>query len=213
MKFAFALSLLLSSTSAFVPAGNERKLTTTSLSAASLNGWEPDENAFAYGLPGSVSPIKDFDPFGYTDEADLAQIKSYRESEVTHGRVAMLAMVGLLVTEAPFKFHPFFNVGDKDIGPAIRHLDEVRAAAPAFFEILALTIGAAELYRALRGWENPTEAGDKGQALKDTYYPGDIGFDPLGLKPSNPDEFANMATKELQNGRKCCHVIEKVHSN
>lgn len=28
-----------------------------------------------------------------------------------------------------------------------------------------------------------------------------VGFDPLGLKPSDPEEFATMQTKELQNGR------------
>jgi hypothetical protein len=37
--------------------------------------------------------------------------------------------------------------------------------------------------------------------LRESYYPGDIGFDPLGLKPSNADEFANMQAKELSNGR------------
>merc|ERR1719238_2649761 len=37
--------------------------------------------------------------------------------------------------------------------------------------------------------------------LEDKYYPGDIGFDPAGLKPTDPSEFAEMATKELQNGR------------
>ena len=39
------------------------------------------------------------------------------------------------------------------------------------------------------------------RALEESYYPGDIGFDPAGLKPSDPKEFAEMATKELQNGR------------
>ena len=39
------------------------------------------------------------------------------------------------------------------------------------------------------------------QQLKDNYYPGDVGFDPLNLKPTNADEFATMQTKELQNGR------------
>jgi len=37
--------------------------------------------------------------------------------------------------------------------------------------------------------------------LRDEYYPGDLGFDPLGFKPSNPKKFADMQTKELQNGR------------
>ena len=39
------------------------------------------------------------------------------------------------------------------------------------------------------------------QALKEGYYPGDLGFDPLGLKPTNPAELAEMQTKELNNGR------------
>ena len=42
-----------------------------------------------------------------------------------------------------------------------------------------------------------TQAG----VLNEDYYPGDVGFDPLGLKPSDPAEFAEMQTKELQNGR------------
>ena len=37
--------------------------------------------------------------------------------------------------------------------------------------------------------------------LNDDYYPGGIGFDPLGLKPSDGAEFAEMQTKELQHGR------------
>lgn len=37
--------------------------------------------------------------------------------------------------------------------------------------------------------------------MKDEYYPGDIGFDPLGLKPDNFEEFSEMSTKELQHGR------------
>jgi hypothetical protein len=106
------------------------------------------------------------------------------------------AVVGFLITEAPFKFHPLFNAGDKDIGPAIRHLDEVRAVSPVFFELLAVSIGAFELIRALKGWEVGTE-----QNLKDDYYPGDLGFDPLGLKPVDAMAFDKIATKELNNGR------------
>ena len=30
---------------------------------------------------------------------------------------------------------------------------------------------------------------------------GDVGFDPLGLKPTDPAELAEMQTKELNNGR------------
>merc|ERR1719491_1853125 len=60
-------------------------------------------------------------------------------------------------------------------------------------------VGGAELYRSLRGWELP--GNDENTALKADYYPGDIGFDPLGLKPDNFEDFSAMSTKELQNGR------------
>jgi hypothetical protein len=41
----------------------------------------------------------------------------------------------------------------------------------------------------------------KAGPLQDEYYPGDSGFDPLGLKPTDTGEFDVMITKELQNGR------------
>ena len=37
--------------------------------------------------------------------------------------------------------------------------------------------------------------------MRDDYYPGDIGFDPLGIKPEDPEELDLMITRELQNGR------------
>ena len=38
-------------------------------------------------------------------------------------------------------------------------------------------------------------------SLKDAYVPGDIGFDPLGFKPTTAKALASMQTKELNNGR------------
>ena len=162
----------------------------------------PDSTKFAYGLPGSLDPVGAFDPLGFCEGKDFETIKQYREAELQHGRVAMLAAIGMLVTEEPIEFHPLFESNIKDIGPAIRHLDEVRASTPFFFELLAVGIGAAEFVRSLRGWETPAPGGDgKGSLLKEGYYPGDIGFDPFGLKPDNFEEFSAMSTKELQNGR------------
>ena len=37
--------------------------------------------------------------------------------------------------------------------------------------------------------------------MRDDYYPGDIGFDPLGIKPTDQAELDTMITRELQNGR------------
>jgi hypothetical protein len=161
----------------------------------------PDKKAFAYGLPGSIAPVKDFDPFGFAEKASFEQMKNYREAELQHGRVAMLGALGMLITEEPIEFHPLFQADNKDIGPAIRHLDEVRAVSPLFFELFGIFIGALELNRALVGWTAPGDVLGTGRTLKEDYFPGDVGFDPLGLAPEDPDEFLELHTKELQNGR------------
>ena len=61
--------------------------------------------------------IGNFDPLGLSKDLDLTEMKRYREAEVTHGRVAMTAVLGFLVAES---FHSLFggNIG----GPAIYHL-------------------------------------------------------------------------------------------
>ena len=54
---------------------------------------------------------------------------------------------------------------------------------------------------AQKGWANPYESMDNVQSLKPDYYPGDLGFDPLGLKPEDPVEFKRMQERELSHGR------------
>jgi len=191
------LALVMGSAAAFAP--SKRAAISTKL--YSLNGWTPNANEFAYGLPGSLAPVPAFDPLGFAADADLEKMKNYREAETQHGRVAMLGALGMLVTEEPIELHPLFQADNKDIGPAIRHLDEVRAVSPFFFEVLALIIGVLELNRAVQGWTAPGDVLGTGRTLKEDYYPGDVGFDPLGLKPDDPAEFAEIQTKELQNGR------------
>merc|ERR1712115_762173 len=170
-----------------------------------INGWTADPAKFCLGLPGSLQPLGEFDPLGFTKDLSVQEIKRYREAEVTHGRVAMLATLGYIVAE---KFHPFF--GGEITGPANSHLGQVQEKAPFFFAFLVSSIATWELLRAIVGWERPVDAIQKNESvegktwlskLNDDYYPGDIGFDPLGLKPSDASEFAEMQTKELSNGR------------
>lgn len=134
-------------------------------------------------------------------------MKLFREAEVTHGRVAMLATVGMLVSESPF--HPLFKFMAKVYhsnrqltGPSIRHLDEVREVAPFGFEFLVGIIALSELHRCVVGWGRPLEEGSPNfWMLKADYYPGDIGFDPLGFKPCKAPNFVGAQARELQNGR------------
>jgi Chlorophyll A-B binding protein len=62
-----------------------------------------------------------------------------------------------------------------------------------------LAINVCEAYRASKGWVEPGLGALF--SLRENYYPGDLGFDPMGLKPDSPADFASMQAKELSNGR------------
>lgn len=144
-----------------------------------------------------TEPVGFFDPLGFAEKADDALLKKYREAELTHGRVAMLAVLGFLVGEKVEGSSFLFDASIS--GPAITHIPQV---PNGFWIGLIIAIGAAEQFRAEKGWVDPsdTPVDSPGQLLAD-YTPGDLGFDPLGLKPEDPEEFFEMQTKELQNGR------------
>ncbi|CAJ1960416.1 unnamed protein product [Cylindrotheca closterium] len=148
-------------------------------------------------IPGAIAPTGLFDPLGFAEKANEATLKRYREAELTHGRVAMLASVGFLVGEAVESKTFLFN--GEVTGPAITHLAQVN---PIFWLLLGGGIAKAETERAKIGWVEPENVPvDKPGLLRDTYIPGNLGFDPLGLKPEDPEAFFAMQTKELQNGR------------
>lgn len=103
------------------------------------------------------------------ENLDLQTMRKWREAETQHARVAMLAAVGMLVTEEPIEYHPLFEAYEKDIGPAIRHLDEVRAVEPLFFLAFGAFIGALELNRAKTGFTAP-EGEFEFQQVSDVSY-------------------------------------------
>lgn len=148
-------------------------------------------------MAGALDPTGFFDPLGFAEKADLNTLKQYREAELTHGRVAMLAAVGFLAGEYVEGSSFLFNA--QISGPAISHLGQVPAL---FWVLLSIAIGAAEQVRAEKGWVDPADAPvDRPGVLKEEYIPGDVGFDPLGLKPRDAASLLEMQNKELQNGR------------
>mmetsp|Transcript_32209 Transcript_32209/g.94826 ORF Transcript_32209/g.94826 Transcript_32209/m.94826 type:complete len:245 (+) Transcript_32209:183-917(+) len=154
--------------------------------------------AFPQDLPGVLPPLGFFDPLRFAARADAATLKRYREAELTHGRVGMLAAVGFLVGERVEGSSFLFN---SDItGPAIDHIAQVPAA---FWVLLVTAIGAVEAYRAERGWVDPGDVPADGPGLlRDDYIPGDLGFDPLGFTEGMAEEdFFDMQTRELSHGR------------
>jgi hypothetical protein len=186
MKYSVAILALAGPAAAFTPFAAFKKQSAVA------------KKAFvAEDLPGVLEPVGFFDPAGFAAKADEPTLKRYREAELTHGRVAMLAAVGFLVGE---KVEGSSFLFDSQItGPAISHLAQVPVG---FWVALVVAIGATEQYRATVGWVEPENVPvAKPGLLRADYLPGDIGFDPLGLKPSDPEELKILQTKELQNGR------------
>merc|ERR1719258_313494 len=106
--------------------------------------------AFAYGLPGAFNALGgselNWDPAGFLEGKSELEVNRYREAELTHGRVGMLASLGFLVQE---KFHPLFS---GDGGPAI---DQIPGLPVWLWAIMGGGIAAAESYRinqAFRGY-------------------------------------------------------------
>ena len=56
--------------------------------------------SFAYGLPGNTNALGgaelNFDPAGFLEGKSEVEVNRYRECELTHGRVGMLASAGFL---------------------------------------------------------------------------------------------------------------------
>merc|ERR1711990_1135899 len=156
----------------------------------------PDLRGRAYGetMPGITAPLGYFDPLGLMDDLDASECRKFREAELAHGRVSMIAALGFLVQE---NFHPIFpEIG----GPAARQLDEVLKTenGQGIMATLLGVIWFTEIFRARIGWKDPAE---EMQSLRDDYTPGDLGFDPLGMAPKNDAEMLAMRNKELNNGR------------
>jgi len=149
------------------------------------------------GMIGAIAPFEDgLDPLGFSKNASEMDLKRYREAEITHGRVAMLASLGFLVGEQVEGSSFLFDA--QVTGPAIDHFQQV---PEKFWVGLLAIVSACETTRVQRGWAYPGLA-DKWFQLKDDYTPGDIDFDPLGVRKGLSEEkLLDYKLKELNNGR------------
>lgn len=146
------------------------------------------------GMAGDCPPLGFFDPLGFSKNADAATLAKYRESELKHGRVAMLAVLGYLTQE---RFHPFFD-GKLSANPI-----------KAFWEMPPL--GAVQII-AFVGLLEYT--GDAVAKASPDYKPGDyLGIGPRVQDP-NDSNWVGIQTRELNNGRLAMFAIlgEITHS-
>lgn len=158
---------------------------------------EPASVTYAKTLPGITEPFPNlFDPANLLATATVEDVRRWREAEIMHSRVAMLAAVGFVVGEQLEDFPAFMNFDGSITGPAINHFQQVQQG---FWEPLLIVIGICESYRVSLGWAKPDSTGVN--KLLPEYEMGNLMFDPLGMKPEDPEELKVLQNKELNNGR------------
>merc|ERR1719263_477220 len=179
----------LASVFALMPAKDQKKVKML----------QADVLSKAKSMPGVTAPLGFFDPVGFCSEVSEGKLCFYREVELKHGRVAMLAALGFLVGE---NFHPLFG-GDID-APA--YLAFQQTPLQTFWPAVVAAIAIPEIFSVF-SFKTPALFARKGEEggmpweIRSDFKSADLGFDPLGLKPTDPAELKEMQTKELQNGR------------
>lgn len=126
-------------------------------------------------------------PFGFWDPLDLsinipdARLRWFAEAEIKNGRVAMMAVLGIIVA-ANYQM----PIGDKPAYTnAMGDSVSLEYIGKTFWPSLVIACGFAEFFSAPDGSKPP----------------GDLGFDPLGLKPTDPKEYLELQRKEINNAR------------
>jgi len=154
-------------------AGNSRKRTTRCKAAdegSALSTFDPSKQV------GAMAPLGFFDPLGFATPGDQENFNILRGAELKHGRVAMMASVGL-VAQHFIKF-PGFEKIPSGIGAMNTQLGLVA-------------------FMALFAWGGVLETGawrdDPSNFRK---QPGDFG-DPFGINMYDKE----MLEKEINNGR------------
>jgi len=143
-------------------------------------------------LDGSMAGDAGFDPLGFAQTKE--DLMNYREAEIKHGRLAMLAAAGWPLSELFDKkialaLHMSPLVDGADRVPSVLNggLEKVN---PFFW--MACLVGAAAI---------DVSGIAKSNSGDESYFPGNLGFDPLGLYPKTEEGQQRMQLAEIKNGR------------
>merc|ERR1712187_57291 len=150
-------------------------------------------------MAGNTPPMGFFDPLGFSTDIPAGRLRFYREVELKHGRICMLASLGILVAE---NFHPLFG-GKIDV-PAYVAFQQTPLQVFWFAVIVAIAIPetfSVFTFDLLPGANPRNPNSGAFWSIRADHEAGNLGFDPLGLKPTDPQELKEMQNKELNNGR------------
>jgi light-harvesting complex I chlorophyll a/b binding protein 1 len=136
----------------------------------------------AEDMPGVSAPLGFWDPAGFAKDEE--SFTKYRQAEIKHGRVCMSSSLGMLVAD---KFHPIFDNWNE--GPFVSsmasHFSET--ATKNFWPAFWIMTAGHELATTLQDYDGKEEF--------------DYGFDPLNLRPEDPEKELEYKTMELNHGR------------
>lgn len=131
-----------------------------------------------------------FDPLGFAkSEEDLM---NYREAEIKHARLAMLAAAGW----------PLSELFDKKIA-AVLGMAPLLDSSDRVPSLLNGGLGKVSpvYWIACVGLSAAIDAYGISRKNGKDYTPGDLGFDPFGLMPNDEEGKKNMQLAEIKNGR------------
>jgi len=186
MKLVVALALA-ASTSAFAPVPS----TTTAVAAraSSQLAAKPFEKAV-----GVTAPLGLFDPWGVLDDGDQEKYELLQYIELKHGRIAMLAVLGQVITKAGIHFPGYLDrahtVAFADIPTGFGALEKIPAAGyiQFFLFIFFLEVGVMK---------------DSANGAAPGEFPGDFrnGALDFGWDSFSEEEKLSKRAIELNNGR------------
>ena len=206
---AIALASLVGTTNAFAPSSTKSLSLSLKMSELEM----PVETAEEFGEPEPVLPEMSqsmpfmkrpealtgalagdvgFDPLGFAKtEADLM---NYREAEIKHGRLAMLAAAGWPISElldkkiaAALNMSPLLDANDRVPSVLNGGLGKV---SPIYWVLCLGAAAAVDFYGI-----------NKSKSNDPSYFPGNLGFDPLGVYPKDDSGKEWMQLAEIKNGR------------
>lgn len=198
MLAILALVAILSTASAFVAPANRA-------SSRTLKMFDERSKALPFdpkppNLDGSMAGDVGFDPAGFSNNppkqwligGEERSLKWYREAEIVHGRVAMLAFLGFIV---PGWFHlpgnPAIGV-PADTFAELNPYKALTTVPPEGLWQITLIIFGIELQRIKRVIRGDKEPGDLGL--------GQTGFNPFNFQYTE-EEYFEKQVQEIKHGR------------
>ena len=175
MKTAI-LASLIASAAAFAPASQQAR-TSSAVSSAFENEL------------GAQDPIGFIDPLGLVEDGDQAKFDRLRYVEIKHGRIAMLAVAGYLVTEAGVRLPGAINLSGTSFADIPCGFDAIDAIGTIGIAQIIVFIGFLEaaIMKDITGGE----------------FPGDFrnGYIDFGWDSFDEETKFRKRAIELNNGR------------